>query len=146
MKVYMVTSGEYSDYGVCGIFSTKEKAEKYIKFMLRDSEHRWNEFNDIEEIELDSYEELINSNDNIYHGYMNEEGNQIRDITINNDMFELANSFAIGNDERYGGLFMHYYVRADSPEKAVKIANDKRAQIISNNNFVNRYMEGKWCR
>lgn len=29
-KVYMVTSGEYSDYHVCGIFSTLEKAEQYI--------------------------------------------------------------------------------------------------------------------
>ena len=28
-KVYMVTSGEYSDYHVCGIFSTLEKAEQY---------------------------------------------------------------------------------------------------------------------
>lgn len=146
MTVFMVTSGQYSDYGVCGIFSTKEMANKYIEFMSRTENVFSNEFNDIEEIELDSYEELINSNDNIYHGYMDEEGNQVYDMTIDNDMVELANSFAIGNDERYGGLFMHYYVRADSPERAVKIANDKRAQIISNNNFVNRYMEGKWYR
>lgn len=29
MKVYVVTEGEYSDYEVDKIFSTKEKAEKY---------------------------------------------------------------------------------------------------------------------
>lgn len=30
MKVYVVTSGEYSDYGINAIFSTKEKAQEYI--------------------------------------------------------------------------------------------------------------------
>ncbi len=29
--VYMVTSGYYSDYGVNGIFTTREKAEEFIK-------------------------------------------------------------------------------------------------------------------
>src|SRR3990167_10395534 len=30
-KVYVVTSGQYSDYGIKAVFSTKEKAEEYIK-------------------------------------------------------------------------------------------------------------------
>ena len=29
MKVYIVRYGEYSDQGIAGVFSTKEKAEKY---------------------------------------------------------------------------------------------------------------------
>ena len=33
MKVFVVTSGEYSDYGINAIFSTKEKAEGYVKMM-----------------------------------------------------------------------------------------------------------------
>ena len=30
MQVYVVTSGEYSDYGIDGIFSTAEKAQEYV--------------------------------------------------------------------------------------------------------------------
>lgn len=29
MTVYVVTSGEYSDYGICAVFTDKEKAELY---------------------------------------------------------------------------------------------------------------------
>lgn len=28
-KIYVVTAGEYSDYGICAVFSTREQAEKY---------------------------------------------------------------------------------------------------------------------
>lgn len=30
-KVYIVTSGEYSDYHICAIFASRDKAEAYIK-------------------------------------------------------------------------------------------------------------------
>jgi len=30
MKIYIVTSGDYSDYGVDAVFSTKEKADAYV--------------------------------------------------------------------------------------------------------------------
>lgn len=32
MKIYIVESGEYSDRCIEGVFSTKEKAEEYIKY------------------------------------------------------------------------------------------------------------------
>jgi len=45
MTVYAVSTGEYSSYGVCAIFSTREKAEEYSLTVSN--------FNDIEEYELD---------------------------------------------------------------------------------------------
>lgn len=30
MQVYIVEKGEYSDRGIIGVFSTKEKAQEYI--------------------------------------------------------------------------------------------------------------------
>lgn len=30
MTVYVVTEGEYSDYHICGVFSTQEKADAYV--------------------------------------------------------------------------------------------------------------------
>ena len=50
-KVYMVSEGNYSDYSVEGIFSTRERAELYIRGMKQDAEY--SDFNDIDEIELD---------------------------------------------------------------------------------------------
>lgn len=50
-KIYVVTSGEYSDYGIDAIFSTKEKAQEYITIRTN-SEYIWNEL-EIEEYELD---------------------------------------------------------------------------------------------
>ena len=31
-KIYVVTYGEYSDYKICNVLSTKEKAEEYVSF------------------------------------------------------------------------------------------------------------------
>lgn len=33
MTVYIVTSGEYSDYGICAVFTSQEQAELYISTM-----------------------------------------------------------------------------------------------------------------
>jgi hypothetical protein len=52
MKVYVVTTGEYSDYGISAIFSTKEKAEAHCE-TLRAEEYCNEKPNDIEEYELD---------------------------------------------------------------------------------------------
>lgn len=38
MKVFIVTEGEYSDYQIKAVFSTKEKAEKYIDTHGNDTE------------------------------------------------------------------------------------------------------------
>lgn len=47
MRVYVVTSGSYSDYGIVGIFSTKEKAEEFMG-------GRPDKFNGINEYDVDS--------------------------------------------------------------------------------------------
>lgn len=46
MKVYIVTSGEYSDYHIDRVFSTKEKAQEYV-------DHIGSDWRDIEEYNLD---------------------------------------------------------------------------------------------
>ena len=58
MTVYVVTSGSYSDYGIEGIFSTREKAQAYIDlFRGEDGKDRHcDSFNDIEEKLLDELE------------------------------------------------------------------------------------------
>ena len=57
MKVYVVTSGDWSDYGIDQIFLTKEKADLYV------SVHKGSR---VEEFE--TYDDNINK-DNIYYIY-----------------------------------------------------------------------------
>jgi len=47
MTVFVVTQGSYSDYSICAIFSTREKAVEHMGGFP-------GEFNDIEEYDLDS--------------------------------------------------------------------------------------------
>ena len=59
MKVYIVECGEYSDRGIEAVFSTREKAEEYIKY----HEHsRWFGVFTINEWDLDTW----NKEDYIY--------------------------------------------------------------------------------
>ena len=69
----MVTYGDYSDYRVSGIFSTKEKAKEYIKFMSNDNKYA--EYNDVEVLEIDEYYTNINDGLTVYQGNMDEYGN-----------------------------------------------------------------------
>jgi hypothetical protein len=52
MKVYVVTSGEYSDFDLRGVFSSSKNAEQYRKNCEASSECQYS-FNDIIEWELD---------------------------------------------------------------------------------------------
>lgn len=70
MQVYVVTSGEYSDYRVDAIFSTKEKAQEYINF--REFTDTWKESYGIDVWELDKFNmnesvNLVLINDKVYN-------------------------------------------------------------------------------
>ena len=53
MKVYVVTSGQYSDYGIEAMFSTPEKAQAFI------AKQDFNEDRGREEWELDEWEHAL---------------------------------------------------------------------------------------
>lgn len=55
-KIYVVTEGEYSDYHIEACFSTKEKAQEYIKNAKKVNESY---YYDIEEWELDSNSDIV---------------------------------------------------------------------------------------
>ena len=50
MKIYVVTSGCYSDFHINAMFSTREKAQKYIDAAKFDD---WDEINGITEYDID---------------------------------------------------------------------------------------------
>lgn len=67
-KAFVITTGEYSNYRICGVFSTKENAELYLsrfKSPEPDVEStRYNEY-DIEEYDLDVFDESYDDDDNL---------------------------------------------------------------------------------
>ena len=62
-KVYVVTSGEYSSYSICQVFTTRELAEAYIA-ARQPGERRYGGLNEVEEYDLwdtqpESHEMLV---------------------------------------------------------------------------------------
>lgn len=57
-KLYIVTEGEYSDYHIEACFSTKQKAQEYIK-NSKEVEESWY-YPEIEEWDLDGQSDIVN--------------------------------------------------------------------------------------
>lgn len=58
-KIYIVTQGVYSDYSIKACFSTREKAEEYLKIATEATED-WEDWYRIEEYPLDTGSEMVN--------------------------------------------------------------------------------------
>lgn len=132
MKVFMVTSGSYSDYSVEGIFSTMQIAQAYI-----DHEgEKYCGYNDIVEIEVDNvYNFAVRDGYRCYYGNMDEDGNLNFKVdsysgTDPTDKHMFENSYRIERDNS-----MSFQIKTVSEEHAIKIANDKRAELIANNQW-----------
>ena len=135
MKVFMVTAGGYSDYHVEGIFSTREKAQEYIDFMLNQEEYF--NFNDIDEIEVDNkYNFFIRDQHQTFTFYMDIDGNTNHssaslDVSCRDENMYAHEYMLAGVQEPI--LFI---IKSKTLEHAINIANQKRIELISNNLFV----------
>jgi len=58
MKVYVITKGEYSDYGICAVTLDKENAKKLKEYFSDKTGNAWDEEAMIEEYETDVAEEI----------------------------------------------------------------------------------------
>lgn len=126
-KVYVVTRGEYSDYHVVGIFSTKKKAECYIKSST------WTDDKpSMFECELD---ELLNFKTVLV--VMDRDGNVldtfIRDgKTLEYDLSEPDDVLFLNDDRMSCKVRVPVDSECEMIERAVKIANERRAFFIAN--------------
>jgi hypothetical protein len=117
-KVYIVTEGEYSDYTVHGAFSTRELAELAI------AQH--NNEGEIEEYELDS--QLQKSGWNYYWVTMDDGGNVVN-CKAQWDWYKHDERSYTYHDNPKCTIRFATYVYADTPERAIKVANERRAQM-----------------
>ena len=118
MKVYAVCNGEYSDYHICEIFSTKKLASQYI-----DEMSKWYKcFKKSYTIETYTINKPV-SELKIIQIHMNEEGNttgiyHTENKNIGFQCFDTDNCLV-------------WNVNTDNDTTAVKVVNEKRIQILS---------------
>ena len=119
-KIYIVTSGEYSDYGIDAVFTDKELAEKFIKEQKGEIEV-WeaNEYTKIPQ-NRDVYQVIIYVDNGEIQG--TEKTNSNWHDALNDNMLFWRKICGI---ER-GRLVIYCF--AKDREHAIKIANEKRVQ------------------
>ena len=142
MKVYVVTSGEYSDFGIEQIFSSLEKAYDYIKLVKEYGNRYINE-------EVDTYEvdPIIKPPDKkfkyIYFVQMDRDGNthyisqESEDLIPDPDLGETPPH----RDEYHFSTHTNYmdrktyivitaYINANDTDHAIKILNERRIKLL----------------
>jgi uncharacterized protein YaaW (UPF0174 family) len=122
-KVYIITYGIYSDYSICAVFSTLDKAEEYIQQhgnTFRIEEHLLDEA--VEQSEIWSVEIGISTHkvklcESVSDSWHNDKVDKFR-------VFEPV----LSSDE----WSIKIVLRADSMNRAIKVANERVAQIVAN--------------
>jgi hypothetical protein len=118
---YVVTTGEYSDYRVVAVFTTRESAEKYVGLWP----DRYADCNDprIEEYLLDEVPGLPPGKV-LYRVLFDRDGNSVA-------KHEPPTEYMSGVRPYGDGKTMVTYCWARDSEHAVKIANERRVQTIA---------------
>lgn len=124
-KIYVVTCGEYSDYGIEAIFDNKELAEKFISCF------EWYDWHQptVEEWELNPLKKEIKSGLNPFFVRMGKDG-----VTLDVHKVEDFPSF-IGLARFDFTNNMYISCMAKDEKHAIKIANEKRLMLIAENKW-----------
>ena len=127
MKViYVVTSGEYSDYGIDSMFDSKELAQSYIDSFKTNS---YNEMR-IEEFELNPFKNQIKKGCLPYFVRMSKNG-------ACTEIHTKSSSYGFGNEPSFDvQKNMYHHVFAKDEKHAIKIVNEIRVQYIALNKWV----------
>lgn len=113
VKIYIVTSGDYSSYGIDAVFSKKGKADEYCKNFKCD---------EVEEYELDP--------NTIPIDMITVE--MARDGTVNN-VKQLISRINTSGFWYFGALDdLIWHVKTNDEIRAIKVVNEKRIQILAN--------------
>jgi len=131
MEVYVVTKGSYSDFGIDSIWSTKEKAEIYIKEKHRGNYDQINDDVDIYEIDSEPFPKVKTL------VKMDQMGN-----TLETKLTTLCANFVGFCDEDWmqenskEGI-LYWVVDTEDQTRAIKATNEKRAIILAHNLWGN---------
>lgn len=121
-KIYIVTSGEYSDYHIDAVFSTKEKAVDYVE--------QHGTYYDIKEYDIDK--EVEKKAQLWQISFSVEDGKLHGASPTSYNRNELVDTCSIYDTFLWCVSCICFYVDADSMDKAVKIASERFAAIKAN--------------
>ncbi len=124
-NVYLVSTGNYSDYHIVAAFSKEEKAKKFIEIIDKRKKYESDEY-DIEILELDKIGNLT------ARGYRWFKVTMLKDGTVKrviNEGFDSGEIYSLWDGN------LHYTVLAKSEKNAVKIVNEKRIMLIALNRW-----------
>jgi len=122
-KIYLVSTGDYSEYRIEGVYSTKKKALEAKK--------RYGSMNDIEEYVIDEMPDCPNGL-YLFEVVMDRWGNSCTSNHI--DMRNIHYLWTWHDDNN-----IYFTLWAKDKKHAVKIANEHRAHIIALNLWPKNY-------
>lgn len=136
-KVYIITYGIYSDYSICAVFSTLDKAEEYIQQhgnTFRIEEHLLDEAveqSEIWSVEIGMSSHKIKQCESVSDSWHNDKLDKFR-------IFEPV----LSSDE----WSIKFVLRADSMNRAIKVANERVAQIVANKDifYASAFTKIEW--
>lgn len=134
--VYVVTDGEYSDYHICGIYSTKELAECSKELHRADNieQYKLDDFNKCPEGMVPWSVRIGANGETQWDG---ESGVERESLTYFN--FDDLGAWAPYGD----GLAVCFHMFARDEAHAIKIANERRAQLIASGEWTTNWNEWK---
>ena len=130
IKIFLVTTGDYSDYKVCGVYSTKEKADWAYKL------YGGNGCADIAEFELDALPDTPPGMLK-YSVIMNRDG-VVKCVILHDVTDEPDREWCPYESEEDQ---MNFFVFAKHETAAIKIANERRVRLIALNQWASSWEE-----
>jgi hypothetical protein len=124
--IYIITDEYYSDYSIIAVFTKKKLAEKYTSSYG----------GRIEEWEADLFEQFINKGLSYYTVMMKPNGD-VHGVQLDLPDEDSKDRIAFLIDGSNNLLFS--YSIATSEERAIKIANERRTMIITENLWGKEY-------
>lgn len=126
--VFLVTRGDYSDYRVCAVFTEKALAEKYIDSFKGNS---YNEFR-IENYTLNPYQYELKNDYKPFFLRMTKEGNCI-EINVKDSSSGFEDEGIVVGFDIHKNMYISIFAKDET--HAIKIANEKRVQLIAKNRY-----------
>lgn len=130
-RVFVVTSGEYSDYSIEGVFSTVSLANEFISMI----EGNGRNYLRIENFDLDKPLTQLKRGLHSYVVLMDKDGTvqRVYKATVPSARTPFYTLRPLIGDEKY---ILDCYVWARSDEHAVKQTNDCRARIVAEDVWI----------
>ena len=140
--IFAVCSGSYSDWRIDAMFSTEKLAEEYIKFNKNISKDKQSimtfnldpEFN--QEKEGLGFKIFMDKEGNTYNNLLDYDFKYFENRKIDNTW-----TYSDKEELNFDKEILIFHIITKTEKQAIKIANEKRLQIIAGNQWDNYFKD-----